>query len=163
MVDANVFKGFFESMMGNQHSLSGCPMQLMSRCSSANPIYHDTGKIIENEWQQVVDREWFEPWLASQLMEGSISYIEPVIDIGLEKRLKNAGFPSGRDIVYARVGIGIVELKGKSCILFTEDLDFYDPTKKSCPAKTRAKLLAAASGPVCKILKKEDIHVSCVP
>lgn len=162
-MDANVFKGFFESMMGNPHSLSGCPMQLMSRSSTDNPVYHDTGKIIESEWQQVVDRDWFEPWLASQLMEGTISYVEPVRDIGLEKSLKSAGFPLGRDIVYARVGLGVVALNSKSCTFFTEDLDFYDPTKKMCPAKTRAKLLAAASGPVCKILKKKNIFVSCVP
>lgn len=48
-------------------------------------------------------------------------------------------------------------------MFFTEDLDFYDPTKKKCPAKTRAKLLSAAAGPICKILKKKDIHVSAVP
>ena len=163
IVDANVFKGFFDSTMGNSHALSGCPVQLMSKCSADNPIYHDYGKIIETEWQQVVDRDWFEPWLASQLMTGAISYVETIRDRELEKKLTNAGFPHGRDIVYARVGLGVVAVKGKSCMLFTEDLDFYDPKKKNCPTKTRAKLLATAAGPICKILKKKDIHVSCVP
>jgi len=163
VVDANIFKGFFESTMGSPHSLSGCPMQLLATCSQSNPIYHDIGKIVEHEWQQVVDRDWFEPWLASQLMSGLISYVEPVRDTELEKKLAGVGFPSGRDIIYARVGLGVVATVGGTCTLFTEDLDFFDPTQKKCPAKTRAKILAKASGPVCKILKKWDVQVSAVP
>lgn len=163
IVDANVFKGFFESTMGNSHALCGCPVQLMSRISAANPVFHDSGRIIESEWEQMVDREWFQPWLASQLMAGAISYVDPIRNLGLEKSLTNAGFPHGRDVVYARVGLGAVAVTGSPCMFFTEDLDFYDPKKKKCPAKTRAKLLAAAAGPICKVLKKKDIHVSAVP
>lgn len=163
IVDANIFKGYFDSTMTTKHSLSGCPISLFAQFSTATPIYHDTGKIIESECQQVVDREWFEPWLATQLMEGTIAYVETVRNIELEKKLSAAGFPVGRDIVYIRVGLGVVGLKGGYCTLFTEDMDFYDPTQKKCASKTRAKILAAASGPVCKILKKSRVTVSSVP
>lgn len=163
IIDANVFKGYFESTMTSKHSLSRCPVSLFAQFSAATPIYHDAGKIIESEWQHVVDREWFEPWLATQLMEGAIAYVETVRDMELEKKLTAAGFPVGRDIVYVRVGLGVVRLKGTGCTLFTEDMDFYDPTQKKCASKTRTKLLAAASGPVCKILKKRGITVSSVP
>ncbi len=162
IVDANVFKGFYESEMGNAHTLSGCPIKLMSKCTPDTPIYHDVGRIIENEWQQVVDYDWFTTWLSVQLLAGKISYVEPKHDNELEKKMANVGFPKGRDIVYARVCLSVVDLKGQPCTLYTEDLDFYDPKQKKCTAKTRAKLLLAATGPICKILKKKKIHVSSV-
>lgn len=163
IIDANVFKGYFQSIIGSAHSLSGCPVSLFNRSSALCPIYHDSGKLIENEWQAVVDREWFDQWLASQLMSGIICYVDPIRDGGLEKNLTALGFPTGRDIVYVRLGLSVVMTKGAACTLFTEDVDFFDPKKKGCPAKTRAKLLDSSSGPICKILGKRKIEVSSVP
>jgi len=86
IVDANVFKGFYDSVLGIPHTLSGCPAQLMAQTSTTNPIFHDDGKIIEAEWKQMVDPDWFEPWLASQLTAGAISYVKAQKDICLEKK-----------------------------------------------------------------------------
>lgn len=163
VVDANVFKGYFQTAMGTTHSLCGCPMSLISAATPSKPIYHDVGRIIESEWQAVVDRDWFEPWLANQLMAGSISYIEPIKDSGLEKNLTSLGFPGGRDFVYVRVGMGVVSTYGAACVFITEDLDFYDPKKKGCPAKTRHTILTSSAGPVAKLLKRRKVDVSCVP
>jgi len=77
--------------------------------------------------------------------------------------MRTVGFPNGRDIIYARVGLAVAKSKGGACKLFTEDLDFYDPKQKKCAAKTRKKILATAKGPVCKILNKVNIHVAPVP
>lgn len=163
IIDANVFKGYFQAELGNSHSLCGCPTKLLGGATTLKPIYQDTGGIIESEWQAVVDREWFEPWLANQLIAGVITYIEGKKDLGFEKNLSTLGFPGGRDFVYIRVGISVAISLGSVCQLITEDLDFYDPKKKGCPAKTRHSLLTSSSGPVAKLLKKKNISVCCVP
>lgn len=163
IVDANVFKGYYQAELGNAHSLCGCPLALFSRATSKNQIYHDIGGIIEKEWEAVVDHEWFEQWLASQLTADIIAYVEQKKDIGLEKRLMSLGFPGGRDFVYIRTGLSASNIQNSRCELFTEDLDFYAPKKKGCAAKARVTLLTSSTGPVAKELKKARIDVACVP
>lgn len=163
IIDANVFKGFYQAELGTMHMLCGCPSSLFNKATAANPIFHDSGGIIESEWVAVVDREWFEPWLANQLIAGLIAYTEQKKDAGLERNLVNLGFPGGRDFVYIRTGLGIISTNKSHCRFFTEDLDFYDPTKKGCPAKTRNSILRSSAGPVAKLLKKRKILVECVP
>lgn len=163
IIDANVFKGYFQITIGSTHDLCGCPKILIDNATSSNPIYHDIDGIISSEWQAVVDREWFEPWLADQLEAGTIAYIIKKIDLGLERNLTSNGFPKTRDLIYVRVGLSAVESTGLECSLFTEDIDFYDPKKKGIASKTRKKMLSNSSGPVAKLLKKNLINVKCVP
>jgi hypothetical protein len=162
IVDANVFKGFFQLEIGKLHDLCGCPRQLINSASSENPIIHDRGQIMEHEWRNLVDPDWFEGWLASSLASGLISYTDTPKSGTLEKKIATKGFPIGRDLVYVRAAHQVAEQNGK-CYFYTEDLDFYDPKKKGCNTKTRQKILKSSSGPVSKILSKTNIYVSCVP
>lgn len=130
IIDANVFKGYFQLTVGSEHDLCGCPKILIDSATASNPIYHDIDGIITSEWQAVVDREWFEPWLADQLEAGTIAYIIKKIDLSFERKLISHGFPRTRDLIYVRVGLSAVESTGLACSLFTEDIDFYDPKKK---------------------------------
>lgn len=163
IVDANVFKGYYQFDIGVAHTLCACPGALFSLATANTPIYYDDGNIIESEWKALVDRDWFEPWLASQLTSGAIAYMTPIKDAGLEKNLATLGFPSGRDIVYVRVGLGVAKALKSACKFFTEDLDFYAPKQKKSPAITRNKILRASNGPVQKLLRKRDIEVGCTP
>lgn len=162
LIDANVFLGFYCVEMNNAHTLQGCPKTLMQSFSAQNPIYHDRNGVIEFEWGNLVDRYWFKAWLSDQLTNGIIQYIEPLKDLSVESKIKAAGFPSGRDIVYVRVGMGIVNRIGK-CDFYTEDLDFYEPSKKGCTSSQRLKILSTSSGKVAKILIKNNLNVSAVP
>ncbi|MBR7791686.1 hypothetical protein KDM87_03695 [Undibacterium sp. FT147W] len=162
LIDANVFKGFFQVEIGHTHSLCGCPKTLICSASSTLPIYHDTGKIIEHEWGNVVEREWFNEWLATQYVTGNIAIIEPIRDNGVESKITALGFPSGRDIVYVRTGLAVAKIN-KTCEFFTEDIDFYDPRKKGGSAPARVKAIKGASGPVAKVLRKSNLLVKCVP
>ena len=163
IIDANVFKGYFQATLGENHDLCGCPLALFGFATSTNPIYQDAGGIIESEWLAVVDPEWFNVWLANQLTSGVVTYIEPKKDLGFEKNLFNLGFPRGRDIIYIRVGMAVTKLFECMCELFTEDLDFYDPTMKKCPSITRQRILSSSKGPIAKLLKRNNIQVFCVP
>lgn len=144
LVDANVFKGYFQVEIGKTHDLRGCPRSLMSSITSDSPVYHDEGGRIEHEWRSVVDPEWFDVWLAASLQSGIVQYLPLTHDVSIEKRLKSLGFPSGRDVVYVRAGMTVVS-RLAHCVLYTEDLDFYNPKLKSSNAATRLKVLQASS------------------
>jgi hypothetical protein len=162
VLDANVFKGYFQVDIGRPHCLCGCPKALMAGFTSSNPVHHDDGGVIEHEWRNVVDRDWFDAWLAASLLDGIITYATPTRDVALEKKLQGEGFPSGRDIVYVRLSLAVANARGH-CEFFTEDLDFYDPKSKGCQAGRRRKMLQNSSGPVAKLLAKSSINVCCVP
>lgn len=162
LIDANVFNGYFQSQIGRTHVLQGCPNTLISSLSDVNPVHHDPDGIIEHEWRNLVDRDWFDAWLAANLQSGIVQFQNGEKDNSLESKIKAKGFPTGRDIVYIRVGLSLAKNYG-GCDFFTEDLDFYDPTRKGGPAATRAKILQNSSGPVAKILAKFGLNVLCVP
>ncbi len=163
IVDANVFKGYYEAVLGRRHSLCGCPQALISSATSQFPIFHDLDGIVEAEWRQVVDYEWFDAWLSDNLQRGNIQYANPIKDRALEKSLKSHGFPTGRDIVYVRLGLANVSVIGNACNFYTEDIDFYDPALKNSCSKTRLKLISSSGGPIPKVLKKRKIIAQCVP
>lgn len=163
LIDANVFKGFFQMEIGAEHPLCGCPRTLVGSASPNNPIYHDIDGIIESEWKTLVDREWFEAWLAHQLTVGSVAYIAKTTDTALERKLGQLGFPKGRDVVYIRAGLSVVNQTNACENFYTEDMDFFDPKQKKSGGTTRKKILQKASGGVAKILRKARLVVQCVP
>lgn len=162
IVDANVFKGFYEATLGRPHALHGCPIKLLASATPENPIHQDTGQMIESEWRKLVDPEWFNSWLADQFTSGNITLTDTIIDNGLEKNLYTKGFPKSKDIWYVRLGLGVVSRTQSKCQLFSEDIDFYDPSMKNCTSKKRTKTLTTGSGPIAKILKKQQIHPCCL-
>ena len=162
LIDANVFKGYFQFVLGKAHDLCGCPSTLIQNASLNSPIYHDSAGIIEHEWRNLVDREWFDGWLASNLASGTIQYTDSQKNQQIEKQISNVGFPVGRDVVYIRTALSIATANG-NCDFYTEDLDFYDPPKKRCSASTRTKILRNSTGAVAKILRRNDVYVRCVP
>lgn len=162
LIDANVFKGFFQTQISKPHSLCGCPAALLAQVTSSTPVYHDGGGIIEHEWRSVVDPEWFDAWLATSLLANEVQYLEPTHDNAVEKAIKHHGFPGGRDIVYVRMGLSVVAIK-HFCTIYTEDMDFYDPSLKAASSKTRISVLKKSAGPVAKVLLKKGIAVKCVP
>lgn len=162
LIDANVFKGYFQMEIGKPHNLCGCPRQLLEKITSSYPVYYDSGRIIESEWRGVVDFEWFEVWLSSHLQDDSIQFLPTSKNGEVEKKLKNCGFPIGRDLVYIRLALSVVAKQGE-CSLYTEDIDFFDPTLKSCTAAKRLKTLRGSCGPVAKLLIKHGVNVECVP
>jgi len=59
-----------------------------------------------------------------------------------------------KDIWYIRVAKE-VSLQSKKSILVTEDIDFYDPKKKSSNSKTRLQIIRNG-GVLSKYLKKKE-------
>ncbi|EOI6580335.1 hypothetical protein ACWCKR_002082 [Yersinia enterocolitica] len=164
VVDANVFKGFYQEtvleMGPDKLEITGSPIGIFE--SDDKKIYVDDSKHIENEWRNVVDSEWFNAWYAVQIE--SLGIVETAIDNYQEliRALNKIGFPVGGDKWYIRTAKSVKE-NGLSITLITEDLDFYDPTKKMAKGAARLRILNSKSAVVRKYLaKKEDINISCV-
>lgn len=155
VIDANVFAGYYRYIIGRAcDPLTNCPSALFDKLGVEYFGYLDDGFLIQGEWQRQADYEWFEAWLASQLTSGALQYVSPRRDAGVEKQLANRGFPKTGDIKYVWTALGTMQTSD-GCILASEDLDFYDPKKKSGSSKTRAAIIRNHRGPVRSYLKKE--------
>ncbi len=164
IVDANVFKSYYDVLIKNiTSSLTACPTKIFENLGTTDAyvMYLDTTGIIKQEWSNLVDYQWFNIWYADKLILAHFELVEPCKDNGLETKLTADGFPrKGRDWTYIRVTRQVANQQ--QCILATEDIDFYEPSQKGCPAKTRRKILLSSSGKVAKTLKNHAINVKCV-
>ena len=165
VIDANVFHSFAqESILGipnGERTASALPLfqGLGTRCIA----FLDSGGQIEAEWSKLARfaSEWFEAWLAASFADGRIYEVEPSPDPQLVKRYRQIGFPGGKDIWYIKTAHGLVTLcqRSKPCLV-AEDIDFYDPTKKTAPNKI--EVFRAGRGPVCRQLANDGIDIRCI-
>lgn len=162
VIDANVFKSYYEAVVHNTTSLlTGCPKKVFDNLGVLYLGYIDEAGIIKHEWENLVDRQWFDAWYGEMLILSHLNFIEPYRDNGLESKITSYGFPAGRDINYVRVSRQVAEQQ-KYCIFITEDLDFFDPPHKKSSEKTRTKILMGSLGNVNKTLRKFSVDVKCV-
>jgi hypothetical protein len=152
VIDANVFKAYFDAVTGENPNTTADPTPIFEDCNA--PIYIDSGGQIESEWRAVASNEWFEPFLAKEMTSDRVREAKTDVNSWAKSDLKNLGFPvDSRDKWYIRLSAALAKRGGRT-VLITEDVDFYDPTKKGDTA-SRARLLDKCAGPVCKCLKKK--------
>ncbi|MGP2543323.1 hypothetical protein [Yersinia sp. 2541 StPb PI] len=164
VIDANVFKGFYqEEVLGMevaQLEITASVLEVFR--NDKFKIYVDDTVHIENEWRNVVDSEWFNAWYSDQIESLLINEITVNNHNDIIKSLSKIGFPVGGDKWYVRTAKSVQEM-GTPTILLTEDIDFYDPTKKTAKGAARLKILKSKSSPVRKYLRKNvDIEVNSV-
>lgn len=164
VIDAQLVKGFFSESVHKldvvgPDGLTGSPSVILSKLGTKHTCYLDDEGHIQHEWRSLVDGEWFDSWFADLLISGAAQKLPSPVNTQIETQLRNKGFPQTRDKRYVRVAAEVIraKLSTKSYIV-SEDLDFFDPKKKkSAKSVTRRKILAAATGPVRKVLKKHNI------
>ena len=166
VIDANIVKGYYQEIVlgldvvNRPDGLMASPSPIFDQLGSTLTCYLDEGGIIEYEWRGVVENEWFFSWFGDMLVNGSIQKLPTNKDKAIENKIIDKGFPASRDHRYVQVAAAIIRLElADESYLLSEDLDFYDPTKKSGKASTRKKILELGRGPVSKILKKYGINV----
>lgn len=170
VIDANVVAGYYkESVLGinvgPDNDLTDTTIPLFARLGDLDVCYLDDGKIIESEWRGPVDREWFDAWFAELLISGKAQLIPAPVCLVLERRLFTSGFPRrrSRDMWYVRVCIGLLTVGHAVNIpLITEDIDFYDPSRKRGDSRTRRALLQTGSGPINRLLRREGVLVRAI-
>jgi len=162
VIDANVFKAYYHLLFNKPLvDLTGDPTHLFA---STYQIYFDDSNHIKNEWEALVEREWFNSWLVEQIQNDKIRVI-PIKDNcrDLKRRLeKDCGFPKSADFWYIKTTKSSLEYANNS-ILVSEDIDFFDPTKKrSVSGAARKQLLEKTNNPIQRMCARESIVIRCV-
>lgn len=168
VIDAQIFQQYFAcSQRSAACGLTCDPSFLFDLASEQLLLFLDEGEIIEHEWRNVVDRLWFDTWLAGEFARGKIRTIAVPPNGKLRRELLALGFPvrRSRDIWYVRTACEAKVLAGttEEMTLVSEDLDFYEPREKGAAHKRRMKILLASGGAVSKHLRREyQVLVACV-
>ena len=170
VIDANIVAGHYKETVlciaiGLKNNLTASTVPLFNGLGANDTCYLDEGTVIENEWRAPVSPEWFDAWFSDLLASGKAQIIPARPNQALEKRLRDKGFPQARnrDMWYVRTCCAVLQSQPFDVVrLITEDIDFYDPTKKLGSAKTRRKTIEDGGGPVRKLLKKEAILVTAL-
>ncbi|MBA0179900.1 hypothetical protein H0251_09670 [Pectobacterium carotovorum] len=156
VIDANVFKGFYQEYVlelpEHDTSLTGSTLKLFD--ANNKIIYMDEGTQIENEWRRVVCPEWFDAWLIGELEAGHVVNIPTKNQEIILNALKKQGFPSSGDKWYVRTAVTLKEEQDEVNFI-TEDIDFYDPTKKSLKNAKRVCIMKSKSSTIRKYLSKK--------
>lgn len=161
VIDANVFKGFYQEsvleLTVERTSLTGSTIELFD--ADDKIIYLDEGTQIETEWRKVVCPEWFNAWLIYSIEAGNIINIPTNNQEAILKALRTKGFPSSGDKWYIRTAVSLTDANHEVKFI-TEDMDFYDPTKKNVNGSNRVNIMKSKSSTIRKhLLKKTGLSV----
>lgn len=166
VIDANVVHGHYQELLnlGADIGLTDSTLLLFQRLGYEDTVYADDGGQIKHEWRRVVEPEWFDRWFQELLRIDAVQLIP--VDNKLSKahirKIEQLGFPNSRDRWYIRVAVS-ANYYFDNCTLVTEDIDFYDPARKSESGEKRLNRLRLGNGSVARYLKrKAKIEVVCV-
>jgi hypothetical protein len=164
IVDANIFKGYvMERILEINHALTGSPISIFE--DSDVIICFDEKDQIKTEYVNLIKERMAVELIIEMLNEGKIRLTNYKIDEGVESALRSRGFDmDSRDKWYVRVALYAKSINDdKRIFLISEDIDFYDPTKKECSCEERNTIIRSKSSPVCKYLvKMAGISPICV-
>lgn len=164
VIDAQVVCGYFqETVQEREPTLSGRPSVAFQRLGGQDQVFLDGSGHIQHEWSSLVPSEWFDAWYANLLRDGAAALIPTQTCAALRKELWQLGFPKkSRDNWYVRTASAVADHHGRATII-TEDMHFYAPKEKVCPASRRIKILRSGDGPVARCLgRRANIAVLCL-
>ncbi len=166
VLDANIVKGVFEEDVHGTHDLTDSPVSVLRRIiASGERICIDDGDVMQAEWANCVEREWFENWFVTLASESNLATITPIDCRHILKRLRiDYGFPQTRDRTVLMVALTDAATEGRSRLV-TEDLDFFDPKAKA-QARIRQRVLSGqTAAPLAAFLKskhKVQVQSACL-
>lgn len=111
----------------------------------------DEGGLCLQEWIECAGGRFpfaLTDWVADQAILGKIRYF-PLSPNTIRKHLLSLGMPP-KDHKWVRLAIG-----SEGRIIVTDDIDFFDPTRKNAPNASKAKIKNKGTGPCSKVLKKQ--------
>jgi hypothetical protein len=155
VIDANVLKEYYQvTVLDMPATLTGNAQDAFDR---TEPIIIDEGDQIANEWKSLVCRDWFDTWFARMLTGNRIAMVTAKSCPNLATLLTRHGFPrQSRDIWYVRTAKSFLANNKNCCFIVTEDLDFFDPTKKGVSGTARISIMQNPRSPMRLALKNSE-------
>lgn len=156
VVDANAIHAFQEERVAETE---GIAVSAVSAILEKSHIALDKEEICYQEWIGCAGGKFpfaLSDWVSDQLISGGI-VLYGLAPNTCRKRLTQLGIPQ-KDHKWVRLAVGSGGFR-----LVTNDVDFFDPTKKKAPANVKAKIKDNRSGECAKALKKEyNVSVMCL-
>ncbi|GAA4772476.1 hypothetical protein [Novosphingobium ginsenosidimutans] len=145
-VDANAIHQFQEERVNGSPGIGHTCIEAI--LSNACIALDEEGHCLQ-EWLQCAGGKFpfaLGDWVADQAVHGKIKYYE-LSSNSIRKHLNSLGIPTS-DHKWIRLAIG-----SKGFVIVTNDIDFFDPSKKNATAKVKDKI-KASGGPCSKMLSK---------
>lgn len=163
VIDANVFQAYYQkNLHGNLPNVTGDPSDLFERILLGTVrITFDESDHIKSEWERVVEREWFGRWFSKMLMDGDIQFVA-LAPCDFLCHMQQHGFPRSKDVRYLQTAMAS-KCDDSQVYLVSEDMDFFDPTKKASGLATRHRIMKDGATRITNYLrKKQNIQVACI-
>lgn len=156
VVDANAIHAFQQERIKESPGVAHAAIEAIF---SAHCIALDVEKLCYQEWIDCAGGSFpfaLIDWISDNLVAGRINLFE-LASNACKRQLSGFGLPQ-KDHKWVRLSIGCGGRK-----LVTEDIDFFDPTKKSAKAHVKQQLRDSRSGPCAKGLRKDfGVDVMCL-
>lgn len=147
VVDANVMNAFQkERLLASE----GPACAAINAMTNGHFIVLDEGGLCQQEWVDCAGGTFplaLNDWIADMLIVQKIR-LGLLCEDSMHKELSVLGVPK-KDHKWVRLAKGT-----QSDIIVTDDIDLFDPTKKSSSSKIIAAIKSNSSGPVAKHLRK---------
>jgi hypothetical protein len=150
VVDANVFKHFFEEQVNESPAEA---TSFMDAVLTWGHIAWDEKKFVAHEWRETscgLNTSYFDSWVQARIIENKIQMYEDVTTAHLKKRARQGlGIPS-RDLKYICLAIS-----ANSIVIFSNDIDMFEPKAKAWPEAKKTQIKTESSGCVCVWLRND--------
>jgi len=162
VVDANVVKGLMQAQQQSSHDCSGDPVAAFELITDKGAeVRLDEGGQILSEWQGCTQKEWFDLWYSDFVSSTNVRPATVTMHQALLNELTNTfGFPRSRDRWLLRTALSAAT--DGSCELLTDDMDYFDPTKKGQPKERDRHLSGKPVGAVRRRLRRVNVEVLSV-
>lgn len=160
VIDANVYSEYYKQCCHNQY----CHDPIDDLLSTPGlKIFFDESNKIATEWENLCCKELTRAVII-EMLDNGIAVEIPIETFPIIcKKLRQLGFPQGKDRVYIQTAKSAVKITKRDTFLITQDIDFFDPKLKNSNEKTKAKTIRSSNAPICKYLRKnENVHIKCI-
>jgi len=147
VLDANCWAAYAQETLENR---TGFGVLAFNNAARDGKIAFDDGDLIIQQYRQCRSGQegLLNVFIEEMTTLGRLRLVQPLSDAAFYKELKAWGLPKGEHIFF-RVAAASSPTK-----LISDDIDFFDPSKKSCSAKVRQRCKVSGSSPICKNMKK---------
>jgi hypothetical protein len=158
VVDAQIINWYLIELRGGDPPSTAPPSTLINQLGGEDVAWLDEGGMIEHEWRNGTDPDWFNQWYPDLLSRGGAFLIPVSAARQLLRTLHTSfGFPHTRDAWYVSTACAVRDATDDASVILSEDLDFYDPPRKAtCTQGRRHAMLLGCEGRLARHLRRRE-------